>query len=261
LLQAYLFDQSQRNRVLNTLREELVESISTFSGTQSVSEDLQAAERTAGGIINLLDTIARGQTVNGINHSRLTQLWDQTVNREWLKNRFRAATPGSHEWIPTNMIPEVIQRAQATGDAEEGAKWVKVHHELRTDTSWVIFKPSYSQKEKQENGQLYIVMQGHPGALYVQEGTTLVPQTEKSGLWHDELRTHFRSNQTVSAVLTNLQAYFQQTVWQSGLPSNIYPSHRTSRGILIDMQNLSSQQRDQFNAMNAMFDRIKQTYG
>jgi hypothetical protein len=46
-----------------------------------------------------------------------------------------------HEWISRDYIPEVIEDARDAGTYTEGASWIDLHHQLRSDTALLVFKP------------------------------------------------------------------------------------------------------------------------
>jgi hypothetical protein len=51
--------------------------------------------------------------------------WHISVNRTWVKNRFREAMDNTHEWIPSNMIVDVIERGVDSRDrGNNPAKWI-----------------------------------------------------------------------------------------------------------------------------------------
>jgi len=85
--------------------------------------------------------IARSPSVNGYTRSRLTWAWNHSETRSWLKDRFR--TPGMHEWIPTNLIPDLLQAAYDAGGNEEqlvlAEKWLDFQNALRSQTRHVLW--------------------------------------------------------------------------------------------------------------------------
>ena len=75
--------------------------------------------------------------------------------------------PGTHEWIPTNLIPQVVARASTTRDLFEAASWVWLHTHLRTPTEMLVFNPDYRSTEAPLPGNRKgRSLQGHSGALY-----------------------------------------------------------------------------------------------
>jgi hypothetical protein len=207
--------------------------------------------------------MAGGQTIAGINRAKLEKVWseNQTI-KDWLKDKFRDAAPGNHEWIPSNLMLDVINRATNIVWGIEAANWIDLQHELRTDTSWVIFSTDYSSKRIK--GQL--VLQGHPGAIYIRqtndEGETyLQPQTTGVNKWHAALRDKFTNNTKAATVLGSLRTFFGYTVWDGkNLPGNLHPEHRDSGGSLLDMNALKAKQQANFDKKQTMFSKLMQKY-
>jgi hypothetical protein len=184
--------------------------------------DVKAALDEAGGIIEFMEAMANGKTIKKINIKRLNEIWTNTNQRDFLKQQFRQATGKyKHEWIPTNMIPHVIQRAASTKDLTgEGVAWIHLHNNLRSDTSWVVFKPALGINESY-NGKMYKVLTGHSGALYIGNS----PKTQGINNFHDELRKAFREGKSINECLTSLQAVFRKWIWknESLKPEDIHP--------------------------------------
>src|ERR671933_501811 len=111
----------------------------------------------------------------GVTWSRFLELWDTTENRDFLKNKFRDADPGMHEWIPTNYIPKVLERAINVAQPDksnlaEALKWIKAHHLLRSPTNYVIYNVVSTSvvvdSKGEANRDAMIDPSGHTGAFY-----------------------------------------------------------------------------------------------
>ncbi len=239
-------------------------TLTGFEGEGDIDEaNIKKAVAAAGGVIQFMKAMAAGQTIEGIDRSKLEKAWGENQKiKDWLKDKFRDANPGNHEWIPSNMIMDVINRATNVAWGVEVANWIDLHHELRTDTSWVIFSPDYSPKRIK--GQ--VVLQGHPGAIYIRttnsEGAEyLQPQTAGVNKWHDSLRSKFTNNTTAVNVLGSLRTFFGYTVWDGkSLPGNLHPEHRDSSGQLLDMNALKGQQQANFDKTQDMFSNLMTKY-
>ncbi|THF68868.1 DUF4157 domain-containing protein [Deinococcus sp. Arct2-2] len=179
-------------------------------------DDLGAAIDGAGGIIAFLQAIAAGRTVGGLNRAKFAALWTRTTagsteHRREVIERFRAAMPGHHEWIPCDLILEVVEkefRAQQLGTAVE---WVKFQHLTRSLTQYLVFKTP-----RVLNGKALI--QGHSGAAYLgrtnlQNRTTYTPETTGQADFHNALRSAFRTGSDHTAVVGNIHAVMTQHLW------------------------------------------------
>ncbi|WP_285686742.1 hypothetical protein, partial [Actinoplanes sp. NBRC 103695] len=153
--------------------------------------DLVAAVN--GRIIGFLEAIGQGATIGGIDFAKFKELWTKDTNsRDWIKNQFREADGGKHEWIPTNYIPNVLEFAVSGGsrnavaqNAKRAADWIRLHDAFRSFTSHVIWeltlKPITGPLGKDE--------------LHVHVGTFFDGRSPmfngRDGYWHDTLRGYF----------------------------------------------------------------------
>jgi Domain of unknown function (DUF4157) len=223
------------------------------------------------GIVGFLVAIAQGQNPAGMSEADLEARWNEPINRNWIKQQFRGADPGHHEWIPTNFIMEVMNRAgdSAVGEeaAEAAAMWVQVQHVWRTPTEEIIFKPDYQQRvlvaETAVAGGAprrtrISVLQGHVGSVYAgarASGLAVgqpVAQTMGQGPWHDALRERFASAQggtisesraAISGVITSIEAFSRETVWggeTTGAMENFTDYYASSSGGAIGLAGLST---------------------
>jgi hypothetical protein len=218
------------------------------------------------GIIEFLVRIAKGQSPGGISEARLEELWGQRINRDYIKGAFRSASPGMHEWIPTNYIPNVLARASDAVEGQEtletAALWVRVHHAWRSETTNLIFTPEFSSRT--ENGAT--VLQGHSGAVYI--GRTQgrpSPQTYKQGDWHNRLRdifdtTSFRADSvsTVQALLQRVQYYVGETIWtgSGAQTSAVYENYKTASGEVQTFAALRTVASQSHSRIASDFDRV-----
>ncbi|MFI0749908.1 hypothetical protein [Streptomyces sp. NPDC021224] len=149
------------------------------------NKELEAMVTTKGGIIGFLRFVA---TESSEWNTKVFDLWmKHKPSKEYLMSLFREADSGKHEWIPTDYIPAVLLRAMShltQGDKLEAARWVALHHALRSRTEQVIWAiEGVSPK-------------GHSGALweqYVKDGKTKYKFTLTNGqeAFHNQLRSIF----------------------------------------------------------------------
>jgi hypothetical protein len=212
-----------------------VEQILSVTGTDHDAEQIVAAVDSLG-IVDFMKAMARGQTVAGVDRRKFQALWDsgeqvmgtgtrkRTVS-SWVKDRFRAADPGKHEWIPSNFIPYVIDRSANFADGAEAAKWIGLQHKLRVDTSWIIFDPermkTLQKVDRKEievpyRGDYYTLLHGHSGALnfgYPVGDRGKGQLTVAQSTFHNKLREAFIFGATVEECVANLKTIFQEWVW------------------------------------------------
>ena len=200
-------------------------------------------------ILGFLQGLVEGKQFNGVGYREFADnssaphqaSWYATdksgrmENARWTKDRFRDAreggptSTGQHEWIPSNMIADMVTRDRSPSDAAETASWVDAQHELRTDTSFIVFPPTKSADLQQawedfvnqaqgsatpadfiEGRKVQassFSLAGHTGALYLREDETRpkVPQTKGQGTFHDTLRNLVKASSTPDEYKTKLR--------------------------------------------------------
>ena len=219
--------------------------------SDAVDPKLRAAVEGAGGIVEFMNAIAEHKQVGEITYEQFTQLWERSVNSNWLKDEFRAAAEGMHEWIPSNYIPDTIARAAEADSFADGAAWIKLHHMLRTDTALLIFKPEHWWLE--EGPISAWIPQGHSGAVYVESE----PQTSHQNLFHNKLREAFDESKGIHSCIKAIREVFEAWIWDgSGGKTPIYPNLRSKNGPLPDGNALASYQAKNYKEIESMFDRI-----
>ena len=185
------------------------------------------------GIVEFLKQMAKGATltvtqdsVSGtITMADFENAWKKQSNADWVKDRFRDALDGHHEWIPSNYILAVTKRASDI--AGEGAKWIDLQHELRSETFRVVFAPSMAQPKivkdtvaPSTKPEEYSVPSGHVGAVYYKG----VQQTKGERAFHMELRGAFGGNSTVKATAQAALDVAKKWVWNgSAITPVIHP--------------------------------------
>jgi phage-related protein len=229
---------------------------------------LKAAVAAAGGIVAFMKGMATVEQAGGMTYAELVEAWKVQANVDELKNQFRAAHTGQHEWIPSNMILEVIERAQSAAGAIHAAAWIDLHHTLRSPTPNLIFKPSYALGSVSIEGQQEQILSGHSGAVYYPRGAkkpklnsgaaavSAVPSTTKQNEWHDELRGLFRTNATIGTVITAMDQFFQTTIWdgdEGDVPAAVFRDYVTSTGDPVDWNGLVAAQKARYKEVQGNF--------
>lgn len=165
---------------------------------------------TSGTIVAFMHSVAQGG--HQISHAELTSLWQVPQNRDHLKDRFRGAHTGQHEWIPTNYIPNVVTAAANAGDAERTARIIDLHHLLRTPTWKLVFKPIWRTRRTVDGVESF-VLNGHTGAAYLEDDT---PLTTFQETFHDDLRAVFDStHKDVDPIVDGLKAGAERWIWRN----------------------------------------------
>ena len=221
-----------------------------------VDPRLRAAVDKAG-IVGFMHAMAAERKVGDVSYELFTKLWQlESANSDWLKTKFRDAHEGMHEWIPSNYIPDTIGRASRPDRFAEGAAWIDLHHELRVDTSLLIFNPGHWLPE--EGPKPVWVPQGHSGAVYVGPE----PQTNHQNLFHDALRRAFDSSTGIHSCIQNIQAVFEAWIWDgSGGKTPIHPLLRGKGGTVLDPATLATYQAGNFADVMDFFKAITGRFG
>jgi hypothetical protein len=222
---------------------------------------LKDAVTKAGGIVSFMHKMAAERVAGEMTHAEFEAAWTDSANVEWLKNAFRGADPGKHEWIPSNMIRDVIARAHKVNDLEVAAAWIELHHELRAPTDGLIFNPSYGTTKLTVDGAAVEALCGHSGALYVKTGEEGKgePLTEKQNEWHGELRKAFAANESILACIEALERIFAETIWngEARIPSRIYREYCDANGNKVAWATIEGDQKRKYDAAQAVFERCK----
>ena len=222
-----------------------------------VNKDLEAIVNTKGGIIGFLRFVA---TEGSEWNTRVLDLWAKhKPSKEYLMDLFRRADSGKHEWIPTDYIPVVLVRAMghlSRGDKLEAARWVALHHALRSKTEHVIWAIQGASPN------------GHSGALwqqYVENGKTKYKFTLTNGqdVFHNRLRDIFNQHQGsalqyVGALRARLQDATNPLIWNGNLDNHdpqfldkpVAALVKTAAGIVqMTVRELGAEQTANFNAI------------
>ncbi|MCD0168972.1 DUF4157 domain-containing protein [Deinococcus sp. 23YEL01] len=242
----------------------LTGSVPAFDEATATKDQVRAAIDGAGGIIPFMYALSRGESPGGISRQKLDGLWSRKeIRDDVIKARFRGAlNAGEHEWIPTNLLREVIDRTAGTVSGIQAADWIDLQHRLRTDTSWIVFRPEYGERLNHADGNAYFVFKGHVGAVYLRTATRPKELTTHSSTFHDELRRAFDVSKTVNQSVAKARAVIKKWVWDGvGEPgiNEIHPQLLWTKGRLSlkDPRNYSlmkSSLARQFIHINALLD-------
>ena len=241
----------------------------------------------AGDLIGFLRSIADTGAASGYGLPRLRWAWNEhEPSRGYLSGAFRRADRGQHEWIPTDMLLEVVERAvTSTGFAPSGTRigiqWINLFHNLRTDTHRVYFRvltpPQYAPDATTGAQQLGDAGVGlHSGTAYNaptgNSGVGLIGQED----FHNALRAAFRGLPltTPNDYIQSLKWVVADRIWDgdlagSGVPSPVWgaplavwfrvPGAARQAGLtLID---LSTRQQDNINVIEADFEAARAALG
>ncbi|MFE2581730.1 hypothetical protein [Streptomyces sp. NPDC059378] len=197
-------------------------------------------------------TVTQGTVTGTIGMTQLEAAWTNQTNVDYLKNKFRGAMKGHHEWLPSDYILEVTQRAAR--DLVAGPKWIDLQHELRTETFRVVYNPALATPlivEDKLPGDAakrpYSVPHGHVGAVYYPQRSGQ-EKTEGSATFHNELRTAFTSATTPKAAAQAAHAVATRWVWNgSAMSPDIHPhcvdkngTRVTAAGQLANLANIEA---------------------
>ena len=227
------------------------------AGKQQADEKLQTAVSSAGGIVPFLQKMARSQKIGDYEYANFVADWDaKQANKDFIKDKFRAADDGKHEWITSDLIGKVVQLAHSAKKTADCHHWVDLQHELRVDTSHLILDPDHElgQATKTIKGKSVKVLCGHVGALYVKIGGSIVPMTSNQNRWHNKLRDAFNAEDTFGGCIGALKKIFVATVWDgSKLPSNLHKDYVDASGNPIDFKGLAGAQADNYDKCLTVF--------
>lgn len=243
-LQTILFENGSLS-TSGDLKAAVAEALKLFQGSGDKPDPELVAE-VSGQIIPFLLAVARGDaTFKKLDLSKWeSEYWGKPANQQWIKERFRGSG-GHHEWIPTNYVGRVIERARTSADdddLETAARWVTFQDELRSPTDILLYPPEgrYMRNapwprdpvsHERESGGALTVLQGHVGAVYAPVGENayredVVAQTAAQGPWHDDLRKIFDRNPgtdlaTMERIVQEIETFIDDHLWfgTKALPS------------------------------------------
>jgi hypothetical protein len=213
---------------------------------------MRLAVNAAGGIVEFLKKMADGDSISvtvagvstDVDMGKFKEAWErpQSKAREMLKDKLRDATPNNHEWIPTNFILEVTERASLA--AGEGPKWIDLQHNLRSDTFRVIFGAAKAPPEiinEAVDGRperQYSAPYGHSGAVFLNKPTKNNQRTKHQGDFHNELRSAFTSSTTTQKAKEAALATARAWIWRGeDFTPEIHPKVVDKSGNPLDGEN------------------------
>ncbi len=207
-------------------------------------------------IIHLMKTLATGGDVDGITTSRLNELIEATpFNQTWLASKFRFS--GKHEWLPSNMVYEVIKKAETKG---KDLKWIQLQDTLTSDTGDVIFKPSKAKVDAEVDATRKS-LQGHSGAIYGKRvSKSNKPLTQGQADFHDALRKKFRAATTPKDCVDRLKTVAEAWVWRGESTSGLSNNHSRGGGSTgkTSLSTLKSEQPAAYRRVSEKFEQVKE---
>jgi hypothetical protein len=156
-----------------------------------------------------------------INDSELDDMTDATDDADDdTEDAKRELFQGKHEWIPTNMLGYIVEKAIIKYN---DIKWVYIAETLRTPTRIVVVKPSKMRKNDTVNP---IGLTGHVGALYTSSNNT--PLFKGQATFHNELRAILKAHLSDTANNFNnykntLMDHIRDWYWQ-GVTTDLAPT-------------------------------------
>ncbi|MEW2065926.1 hypothetical protein [Streptomyces sp. NPDC007346] len=144
-----------------------------------------------GKLLKFLKGMAESDESGGVTITDLKRLWDEpgpgeNPHRKWLKGEFRNLQDGHHEWIPTNLMINILEADMSRGKVGKPHVWIELQHALRSLTTDVIWEVRLTDSvEVVESHD----MDAHVGAFMTQDGNPIFNGRDKK--WHDSLRVYF----------------------------------------------------------------------
>jgi len=235
-------------------------------------------DAVGGNLVNFLLAMAEHGAAGGLTLVELEAMCESAVNFNWLKDKFRDVKPfgNHHEWIPSNLMVEVVKHANQQKSVvgfTRAARWIRLQNEMRTDTEWIIFKPRYAKLVRDEVANApRTVLQGHSGAVYLgadggtgtDKGTQQI--THQSG-FHDRLRQCFLDNlSSIPACVDALLEVIKEYVWDGEDAGLAQPIHRllrdgSGRSFATRSPAIAADQRYRYRQLLKMLLRMKARYG
>jgi hypothetical protein len=166
------------------------------------------------------------------------------------------------------LIKDVIDRASNVAQGAKIVDWIGLQNDLRSDTSWVIFSSKNGHWTREPfNETTYDVMNGHSGAIYLLEGTSLRPRTIGQPKFHDALRAAFANNESsIANALNALEKVIEYWIWKGeDQPARPHPMMRDGRNRILALPGvldaLAGEQHGNFTEMWANVQQMRRKYG
>ncbi|GAA1847202.1 phage tail protein [Agromyces salentinus] len=249
-----------------TTAESNVDSAATLDGLEGVKKAIAAS----GGILPFLTLCASAKEIGGMEVAKIRSLFasDATI-RNYIKNEFRGAAPYTHEWIPTNMLDKVLDRAVAARDAGVLDDWQALQNKLRSKTYAVIWHFEFTQLDftlqqhvggavnsadvlkRAQDALFKAQVDRTPGwEIRLHAATSRFDEAERRhkritagplGLtttkgtkrFHDALRGLFTNNPTVKSYLKALLDFVRAEIWDGSVPAHLRPVKAANAGLAV----------------------------
>ncbi|MFE6775596.1 HPC2 multi-domain protein [Streptomyces sp. NPDC057702] len=217
-----------------------VASLSTAEKKEIIRAAIKAAkDSNESPIIRFLQKMTAGETITvrvsgkdyKVDLTFFTETWADAKVRADVGDKFRSAVDGHHEWIPTEWILAVVERARDVTNYTDGAEWLKVHHGLRSHTQYLVyFNPKAQPRTASKATKKYSIPQGHVGAVYFtgrigRESFTDHPMTRGRYAFHSSLGSAFKNSSTIKEAVSELRTRMEEWIWNGNdsYPYDIHP--------------------------------------
>lgn len=224
-------------------------------------------------IINFLKHMVRENAeVDGVTAAEFIQIMKQKgANAAWIKEQFREARPGHHEWIPTNYIHRVLETAIASrsNDGLDAAiDWITLQHDLRSftcDVIWDLRIDSTTTEVTRENLAVHTgaykentyssksdpIYHGDPKARGSERlpGVRIAPGGLR-GIFEDFLETPEGHDKSAKGFLLHLEALVKggEVMWDGVISPDFPPDVYE-----VPVQGTYKRKKVEFNAENSEF--------
>ncbi|MFF0204619.1 hypothetical protein [Streptomyces sp. NPDC005017] len=238
------------------------------------------------GVVPFLTALTVRQKAGGLTWEHFSALWNTGgATRSWIKDQFREAMPGHHEWIPVDRIREVMVHAvdiARKGDIARAIDWMWAMHRLRSPTNHVVWSiggiVGFRYTPGEDPKPIVDPKLGtHVGGASVPGEPTRPAGTANSAAFHDRLRQFLADYRDFGATprqfVTDLRANLDRFIWD-GSTEHLEAwqlNLRLGVDILVDdggdaewrqgmtVGELAALQRDRFQKIQANFDALAQT--
>jgi len=190
-------------------------------GQREVSDEVRTPLQSLG-ILPFMKSLATSGQAGTLKLARFNEIWNKdSATKQWVGDRFRAANRGQHEFLPCDLINEVVNRAANSREFFEGAKWIDLQDQLRVPTTNVVFAAAAGRRVE---GKL--VPQGHSGSVKgpdPENPTRIIDQTQHQEAWHSFLEAAFHHSTSFATLRANLELFLNDSLWLGGA-TDIHPS-------------------------------------
>ena len=224
-------------------------------GQREVDLEVRTPVSTVG-ILAFMRQMATTGSSGGLSLARFNKIWEKDPHTAgWVSDRFRTANRGQHEFIPCELINEVVSRANNPQKFFEGAKWVELQHQLRVPTNTLVFSSAVARTIQGKR-----VPQGHSGCVRGPDPanvTRIIDQTEAQDRWHTLLVGAFQISTTFQDLSTNIETVLNNTLWTGGIAdADIHPDCSIRAGGKFKSADAAKMSQDVITSVKATIARV-----